>query len=49
MAERRVIERRVAALRPDSLDLDMLDERARQVLDLVHEDELVIQLPQPPQ
>lgn len=49
VAERRTIERRVTALRPDSLDLDMLDERARQVLNLVHEDELVIQLPQPPQ
>jgi len=45
-AERRVIERRVAELRPGSLDLDMLDERARQVLNLVHEDDLVIQLPQ---
>jgi len=46
-AERRGIERRVAALRPDSLDLDMLDERARQVLNLVHQDDFVIQLPQP--
>jgi cell division protein FtsB len=43
--ERRIIERRVAALRPGSLDLDMLDERARQVLNLVHEDDFVIQLP----
>lgn len=47
IAERRVIERRVVALRPESLDLDMLDERARQVLDLAHEDDVVIQLPQP--
>jgi len=46
--ERRVIERRVVALRPNSLDLDMLDERARQVLDLVHEDDFVILLPQSP-
>ncbi len=45
VAERRMIERRVAALRPGSLDLDMLDERARQVLNLVHEDDFVIQLP----
>lgn len=48
VAERLVIERRVAALRPESLDLDMLDERARQVLNLVHEDDFVIQLPQSP-
>ena len=45
-SERRIIEQRVAALRPNSLDLDMLDERARQVLNVVHEDDLVIQLPQ---
>ncbi|MDH3230653.1 MAG: septum formation initiator family protein [Alphaproteobacteria bacterium] len=44
-AERSVIERRVSALRPTSLDLDMLDERARQVLNLVHEEDFVIQLP----
>lgn len=43
--ERRAIEKRVAALRPASLDLDMLDERAREVLNLVHEDDFVIQLP----
>ncbi len=40
------IERRVAALRPGSLDLDVLDERARQLLNLVHEDDFVIQMPQ---
>lgn len=44
--ERLAIERRVAALRPGSLDLDMLDERARRVLNLVHEDEFVIFLPE---
>ncbi|UCH76014.1 MAG: septum formation initiator family protein [Rhodospirillales bacterium] len=46
-AERRILERRVLALRPDSLDLDMLEERARQVLGLVHQDDFVIQLPPP--
>lgn len=46
-AEHQAIEQRVAGLRPDSLDLDLLDQRARQVLNLVHEDDFVIQLPQP--
>jgi len=45
MAERLAIERRVVALRTDSLDLDMLDERARQVLNLVHENDFVVLLP----
>ncbi|WP_374448483.1 septum formation initiator family protein [Stella sp.] len=40
--ERQEIERRVALLRPDSLDRDMLDERAREVLNLAHPDDLVI-------
>ena len=47
-AERKVMERRVSALRATSLDLDMLDERARHILNLVHKDDFVIQLPQPP-
>ena len=41
-AERARLEAKVAALRPDSLDLDMLDERAREVLGLVRQDELVV-------
>ncbi len=41
-ARREALERRVRLLRPDSLDLDMLDERVRAVLDLVDEDEIVI-------
>ncbi len=44
-AERKILERRVMLLRPDSLDLDMLEERARAVLNLGHPDELVILLP----
>jgi len=32
--ERSVLERRVSLLRPESLDLDMLEERARVILDL---------------
>ena len=42
--ERMVIERRVNLLKPESLDLDMLDERARVVLNKVHEDDFVILL-----
>jgi cell division protein FtsB len=41
-AERAAWERRVALLRPGSLDPDMLEERARVVLNLGHPDELVI-------
>lgn len=42
--DRMVIERRVNLLTPGSLDLDMLDERARTVLSKVHEDDFVILL-----
>ncbi len=42
--DRMVIERRVNLLKPESLDLDMLDERARIVLNKVHEDDFVILL-----
>ena len=41
-AERATLERRVALLRPESLDRDMLEERARAVLNLAHPDERVI-------
>jgi cell division protein FtsB len=41
-AERAELERRVALLRPDSLDRDMLDERAREVLNLAHPDDVII-------
>lgn len=40
-AERGEWERRVALLRPESLDPDMLDERARAMLDYVHPRDLV--------
>lgn len=42
--EREAIERRVGLLKADGLDLDMLEERAHDVLGLVHEDEVVILL-----
>ncbi|CTQ64227.1 FtsB family cell division protein [Roseibium alexandrii] len=46
VAERRELAARVSLLRPESLDPDMLDERARLYLNLVHPDELVVLKPQ---
>jgi cell division protein FtsB len=40
--QRAVLENRVARLKPDSLDLDLLDERARAVLNLAEPDELIL-------
>jgi cell division protein FtsB len=40
-AQRSDWERRVALLRPESLDPDMLDERARTMLDYVHSRDLI--------
>ena len=39
---RRDLERDVALLRPESLDPDLLDERARAALGFAHPDELTI-------
>lgn len=47
--ERVALEHRVDLLHPDSLDPDMLDERARHVLNVVRPDEVVIFLDQPKQ
>lgn len=41
------LERRVALLRPDRLDRDILEERARMLLNYGHVDDLVILLPPP--
>jgi len=41
-AERSTLERRVDLLRPDHLDRDMLDERARSQLNLIGPREIVI-------
>lgn len=41
-AERGVLEARADGLGPRRLDLDLLDERARVMLNLVHEDEVVL-------
>jgi cell division protein FtsB len=40
--ERIVLERRVSLLRTDSLDLDMVEERARIILDLAQPGDVVI-------
>lgn len=36
------LARRVRLLRPDSLDVDMLEEQARQVLNFAHETDIII-------
>jgi len=41
-AERVVMERRVALLRADSLDPDMLDEQSRALLNYARPDEIII-------
>ena len=43
-AERAVWERRVGLLRSDNLDPDMLDERARVLLNLAQPNELILQV-----
>jgi len=45
--ERQVIERRASLLRPDHLDPDMLEERARAVLNFARPDEIVVIAPRP--
>ena len=44
-AEKLRMERRVALLRPDSLDRDMLEERARVMLGFVHPDDRIVPEP----
>ncbi|KAA5601661.1 FtsB family cell division protein [Blastochloris sulfoviridis] len=41
-AERAAMEKKVALLRPQSLDPDMLDERARALLNWTHANDLVL-------
>lgn len=43
--ERKDLERRVRLLRPDSLDRDLLEERARAILNATHIDDVSILLP----
>lgn len=42
VAQRSQLEHRASQLRPDSLDPDMLDERARTLLGFAHPDDVVI-------
>src|SRR5215813_13949621 len=46
-AERAVWERRVSLLKSESLDPDMLDERARALLDYVDANDLTLRLKRP--
>jgi cell division protein FtsB len=41
-AERSQLDARVALLRPDNLDPDMLEERARVMLNFAHPNEIII-------
>lgn len=43
-AEKRALEQRVSLLRPESLDRDMLEERARLMLGAIAPDELIVPL-----
>lgn len=47
-AARIALELKVAEMRPDHLDRDLLDERVREVLNFVGPGEIVIMAPQPP-
>ena len=40
--ERKNLQQRVEALRTQSMDFDLLEERARILLDLTHSDEVII-------
>jgi cell division protein FtsB len=46
-AERATLQRRVSLLRSESIDPDMLDERARALLDYVDPSDLTLQLKRP--
>lgn len=41
-AERKILEHRVALLRPESLDPDMLDEWSRRILNFGYRDETIV-------
>ena len=44
-AEKQELEHRVSLLRPESLDRDMLEERARIMLGFVHPDDRIVPMP----
>jgi cell division protein FtsB len=41
-AQRQALEAKVARLRPDSLDADLVDQRAREALNVMRPDELIL-------
>lgn len=41
--EKEALEREAYLLRPDSLDVDLLEEKSRQLLNFAHSDEVVVQ------
>lgn len=43
-AERQMLERRIALLKPQTIDPDTLDEKARELLGLVHPNDVVVML-----
>ncbi len=47
-ATKATLEHRVALLRPESLDRDMLEERAHLMLSAVHPNDLIVPNPPPP-
>lgn len=47
-AQREGLKHRIALLRPESLDPDMIEEQARILLNLVHPDEITVFLPARP-
>jgi cell division protein FtsB len=42
--EKEYLEKEAYLLRPDSLDIDLLEEKSRQVLNFAHPDEVVVQV-----
>lgn len=42
--QNQALERKVARLRPGSIDPDLLEERARSVLNMMHSDDVVVTL-----
>jgi len=43
LQEKEYLEREAYLLRPDSLDVDLLEEKSRQLLNFAHADEVVVQ------
>jgi cell division protein FtsB len=46
-SEREGLEHKVARLRPDALDVDLLEEQARNTLNATRANEVIVMLPEP--